>query len=916
MTFDPERFSRLQRIFDEAQSLPPEDRAAFVKAQAAGDLELARQVHDLLAFGIGPPTEVWRASVQGVLYNGPVPPQAQIGKYRLLDEVGRGSYGVVYRAERADLESHVAVKVSQHASEGVLSRFDFERRALSSMSSPYIARLFDAGETDAGQPYFVMELVDGVPLYRYCRERGLDLRSRLELFCKVCEGVRHAHGKGVVHRDLKPANVLVGDEDGVAVPKVLDFGLAKALEGSGRRDEGKSVGDEPVGTYGYMSPEQARGRTADMGVQTDVFALGAMLFELLCDEPTISQAEIRRIKDSDGIGKLLQDLAVREPQSPSARIQDPALRRRVRGDLDVIVRKAMANEVDRRYETVAALAEDIENHLQNRPIQAVPGSAVYVAKKFVRRNWGLVVSAGLVLLVGLVGAVGFALSRDWALSAIAMQAAEKSMAYGDWSAALKFYDEADRSGHSNSIAVAIGRHAALNSLGRLGEARACMQWLKEQPNLGRHQAEVDLLVGYADYGVDQAAATQRLRRALECVGLGALDPADAFFAKSCLANSITDAVELIEEAVRLEPWHRDGLRDLSFLYLFIGKPRAAAQTAAKFSVRFPLAWEPQLVRGVAGAFLREDMTWEALMTTGAEQPHKGLDGFGPFLQGLIELLSHHGSQQVAQSAVEVAARFAGLPGARIPHVVGSFEPPSLLAEVRDLAPRILALLTHARQIGSVGLARVHPSLRNAYPIDDFGALLTHIVPLMREGRHDAVCGGAVLPERLLWLAATMSQSGLVQVWEDLQPAKLAQYRGLTAGLSFVDNWAILLRASWNVLLQSTGETMSVVNRDRLPALLTADIRDALSLKQLSEAECYAYVMMLVNFSQGDSKRWVDSMMSRWLRLHGATAKWCLMQAELVLADGDKKAAEHWLAQAARVNEDDPWVESLQQRLGM
>jgi len=926
MAFDPDRFARLQRIFDEAQSLPPEDRAAFVKAQSAGDAQLERQANDMLALGSGAPTEAWRAGVQGVLDHGPMPPQAQIGKYRLLDEVGRGSYGVVYRAERADLESHVAIKVSQHASEGVLSRFDFERRALSSMSSPYIARLFDAGETEAGQPYFVMELVDGVPLHHYCRERGLDLRSRLELFCKVCEGVRHAHGKGIVHRDLKPANVLVGDEAGVAVPKVLDFGLAKALEGSGRRDEGKSVGGEPLGTYGYMSPEQARGRTGDMGVQTDVFALGAMLFELLCDEPTISQAEIRRIVDSDGKGKLLQDLAVREPQSPSARIQDPALRRRVRGDLDVIVRKAMANEVDRRYETVAAVAEDIENHLQNRPIQAAPDSVAYVAKKFVRRNWGLVVSAGLVLLVGVTGAVAIALknadlrvaigSRDVAIAQIALQAAEKSIAYGDWVAALNYYDTAERSGRVDRVAVAVGRHAALDSLGRLDEARACIQWLKNQPDLGRHQAQVDLLVGYAEYGGDAASATQRLLRALECVGEGALRPANTFFAKSCLADNITDAVQLLEEAVRLEPWHRDALRDLSFLYLFNGEPRAAARTAAQFSARFPLAWEPQLVRGVAGAFLREDMTWGGDLSTGIEEPHKGLEGFVPFMQGLIELIADHGSQQLAENAVQIAAMSAKLPGARIPHISGGFDRPSPLAASLSLTPRILALMNQARRLGSVGLARVHPCLRNAYPIDDFEALLRCLIPLMREGRHDAVFNGEVPPERLFWLIATMQHADDVAIWEGLQPAELAQYTGLTSGLHHMGNYVLLLRVAWNIILQAKGQAPAQAYRERLPVLLKADIEATLQLEDLREEECYAYVMLLANFlDPSESRHWVEGMMERWLRLHGATMNWKLMQAELALANGTREDAVSWLAAAERVNEDNSWVSSLQARLG-
>lgn len=403
MTPDPERTAKVRRIFDAAQALPPEERVAFVRAEAAGDVVVEREVNELLAFAIEIPTEALRAGAEGVFDPSP-PPQDQIGPYRLLNEVGRGGYGVVYRAERTDLKSHVAIKVSQRASEGVLRRFEFERSTLASMNSPYIARLFDAGQTLSGQPYFVMEFVDGVPLHRYCRERGLDLWARLELFCKVCEGVRHAHGKGIVHRDLKPANVLVSDEGGVAIPKVLDFGLAKALEGSGRRNAGDTIQGDLLGTYEYMSPEQARGHNDDISVQTDVFALGALLYEILADEPTISRAEIERIHESGGLPKLLEVLSRREPQNVSAQIRDSARSRAVRGDLDLIVRKAMANEAARRYETVAALVDDVERHMQHRPIQAAPDSTVYVLNKFVRRNRGFVMSAALLLAVALVGA--------------------------------------------------------------------------------------------------------------------------------------------------------------------------------------------------------------------------------------------------------------------------------------------------------------------------------------------------------------------------------------------------------------------------------------------------------------------------------------------------------------------------------
>ena len=326
--------------------------------------------------------------------------------------------GTVYRADQtAPVKRQVALKLIKIGmdSRAVLARFDAERQALALMDHPNIARVYDGGTTEAGQPFFVMELVNGVPITEYCDTKRLSVRARLELFVAACHAVQHAHQKGIIHRDLKPSNVMVTEVDGRPTPKVIDFGVAKATEFN-LTDQ--SLGDTGaiVGTPTYMSPEQADPSSMDIDTRTDVYALGVILYELLAGAPPLDAKQFKR----GAILEMLRMVREVEPPRPSTKVStaedlpsiaatrdiEPAqLKRALRGDLDWITMKAIEKDRTRRYETANGFAADILRHLAHEPVVAAPPSGTYRLRKFVRKHRGAVIAASLVA-VSLLGGLG------------------------------------------------------------------------------------------------------------------------------------------------------------------------------------------------------------------------------------------------------------------------------------------------------------------------------------------------------------------------------------------------------------------------------------------------------------------------------------------------------------------------------
>ncbi|MFO0856202.1 MAG: serine/threonine-protein kinase [Phycisphaerales bacterium] len=447
---------RMRAIFDQARRLPKAQRAAFLDGLASVDVSMRTQIEDMLAaldeagsFLSAPtqqasdvaPTSDFNETdtVVSPLREGP---GTRIGPYKILQLIGEGGFGSVFMAEQEKPVSRkVALKIIKLGMDTrqVVARFEQERQALAMMDHPNIAKVLDAGATETGRPYFVMELVKGDPIVGYCDKNNLSIPDRLELFAQVCNAVQHAHTKGIIHRDIKPSNVLVSTQDGRPHTKVIDFGIAKATQSKLTEKTLFTEHKALIGTPEYMSPEQAEG-SLDIDTRTDVYSLGVLLYELLTGSTPFNGAELRSAAYAE-IQRIIREV---EPPKPSTRISNNtdtiatvAARRQiepgrlgtiVRGELDWIVMKALEKDRQRRYETATSLAADVRRYLAGEAILAAPPSTAYRFRKFIRRNRLVVTACGAVALALLVGVVAFAwqasVARNQRDIAIASQIAE------------------------------------------------------------------------------------------------------------------------------------------------------------------------------------------------------------------------------------------------------------------------------------------------------------------------------------------------------------------------------------------------------------------------------------------------------------------------------------------------------------
>jgi len=462
------KLSEIEEIYHAAlERAPGRARAVHLDAACGADMPLRARVEALLKANeeAGAFLEALPWDENATLDTSPLSegPGTVIGRYKLLERIGEGGMAVVYMAEQAEpIRRKVALKIIKLGmdTKQVIARFEAERQALAMMDHPNIARVFDAGATKTGRPYFVMELVTGVSITEYCDKNNLNTKNRLALFIQVCNAVQHAHQKGIIHRDIKPSNVMVTQRDGVPVPKVIDFGIAKATN---QRLTEKTLFTRYahiIGTPAYMSPEQAELSDLDVDTRSDIYSLGVLLYELLTGATPFSEEELRRA----GYVEMQRVIREQEPAKPSTRLSTlgetvtdiarhrnstpDLLRRAIRGDLDWIVMKALEKDRTRRYETVDALATDILRHVKHEPILAGSPGVACRLRKFVRRNRSRIVTTGAatILFAALIfGAMDYLQSKrgKWARH-VALPRITHLVEQKDYMAAFSLASKADR----------------------------------------------------------------------------------------------------------------------------------------------------------------------------------------------------------------------------------------------------------------------------------------------------------------------------------------------------------------------------------------------------------------------------------------------------------------------------------------
>ncbi|MGA2870344.1 MAG: serine/threonine-protein kinase, partial [Verrucomicrobiota bacterium] len=421
-------FDRDVIVFSEAINLPEAERAVYVERECAGDADLRRRVEALFQahekagdFLCEPPPGLPGAISQAT-FTGEKPGD-WIGRYKLLQQIGEGGHGVVFMAEQKEpIHRQVALKVIKPGmdTKSVIARFEAERQALALMDHPNIAKVFDAGATGSGRPYFVMELIHGVRITEYCDQHSLTTGERLRLFIQVCQAVQHAHQKGIIHRDIKPSNILVTKTaEGTAVPVVIDFGIAKATGNQRLTDKTLYTAFEMlIGTPAYMSPEQTALTSVDVDTRTDIYSLGALLYELLTGSTPFDTGELLKT----GLDEIRRVIREEEPARPSTRLsrmtgaditaiaqhrqsEPPKLIRSVHGDLDWIVMKALEKDRRRRYETANGLAVDVQRFLDGETISARPPSTLYKFQKTVLLHKLLFIGTGIITVLLVAGLI-------------------------------------------------------------------------------------------------------------------------------------------------------------------------------------------------------------------------------------------------------------------------------------------------------------------------------------------------------------------------------------------------------------------------------------------------------------------------------------------------------------------------------
>jgi serine/threonine protein kinase/tetratricopeptide (TPR) repeat protein len=609
-----------------------EEQSVYLDQACAGNAELRRAV-DALLLAHQRAGGILEAPAIGLDVTSETRPASEavgstIGPYKLLQQIGEGGMGVVYMAEqRVPVTRKVALKIIKLGmdTKQVIARFEAERQALALMDHPNIARVLEAGATDSGRPYFVMELVKGVPITRYCDEHHVEPRHRLELFVQVCQAVQHAHQKGIIHRDIKPSNVLVAEFDEKPVAKVIDFGVAKAVGQQLTEKTMFTAFGQVIGTIEYMSPEHAKLNQLDIDTRSDIYSLGVLLYELLTGETPFDRKRLQ----SAALDEMLRIIREDEPVRPSTRLstshspsiaanrglEPKKLSALVHGELDWIVMKSLEKDRNRRYETANGFAIDVQHYLTDEAVQACPPSAVYRFRKFARRNKVTLAVSGLVVsfLMLLGGGIGLSVRDRTARQARVSGQLELILAdvarleqAENWSEALASARRAEPGLATGEAAPGVQERARqgradLELVRRIEEIRAesgtawgSWRGLDPKFNVLATQAEQDYAAAFGGAGIDvdtlsaeEAAKRITARGAIAAAVLPALD--DWVAVRSKLKDE--SATRRLIDVLRIadpDPWRqrvRDCLarKDWAALENLVSSPDLDRQPAATIS---------------------------------------------------------------------------------------------------------------------------------------------------------------------------------------------------------------------------------------------------------------------------------------------------------------------------------------------
>ena len=741
-------------------------------------------------------------------------PGTVIGRYKLLEQIGEGGFGVVYMAEQEEpVRRRVALKIIKPGMDThqVVARFEAERQALAMMDHPNIAKVLEAGATETGRPYFVMDLVKGIPITEFCDRSNLSVEERLKLFLPVCQAIQHAHQKGVIHRDLKPSNILVTLDYGESRPKVIDFGIAKALNQRLTEKTLYTRFAQMIGTPAYMSPEQAEMSSLDIDTRTDVYSLGVVLYELLTGSTPLSEERLRAL----GFAAIQQAISQEEAEKPSTRVstlggelaaiaqrrgaEATALGRLLRGDLDWIVLKAIEKDRRRRYDTPGDLAADLRRYLDSEPVVATPPSALYRLRKFARRNKALV-TAGVAIAATLLVTAGFSTwqairatrseSRAVTAEALARQEADTAQDTLEFlqddllSVADPFSGDPDRPrGRNLTLLKAVD--LASRRVGERFESRPFVEAGIRQTlwriyfTLGEHdQAEAHLARALDLYEGEVGSQDLRLLKARE---------SQAWSLRARGKN--TEATELIESVIAelaqvVEPGHVQLLEARRCLLAILSRSHRIPEAIALgeeliTQARLLPAEHTDILLG-----LMHDLSW-ACYQQGSQSRQQQLSEEGLALARerlgndhprTIELMSNWGTwlREQLQRPLEAEAlqqeaysRACRILGEQHDTAIGSASELSVLDVGKGLFGRSLALQTNLVVVSAQALGRddrraVFEQMRLAWSRHDEGrdedavALLTDALKRLRETQGD---DGFLTRRAMRWLSGVRIAQG-------------------------------------------------------------------------------------------------------------------------------------------------------------